>query len=271
MRTAAFDAALSGRRRLIIGRKGSGKSAISMTLAAADDPQFASSRVVPDYISRDALRQFELQGVTDEASKSLFWRYVLVMRVAEHLVAHAAAMHRKSTPGSVDAVRKFLADNREDADPRSRENFWKAIQRLQSLSFGAFGANVGVQLTAPSPGLQASSQLEFIERRVQAALTDLACPGEHPRVLLLVDELELAWSGDPQSNALVSGLLMAAKHVTTTFPGVRCVAFLRTDIYEALRLPERDKFRGEEMHLEGTPARLADVALARRGRRSGVS
>jgi hypothetical protein len=142
LRTAAFDAALSGRKRLIIGRKGSGKSAISMTLAAARDTQFTSSRVVPDYISKDALRQFELQGVTDEASKSLFWRYLLVIQVAKHLVAHAMAMHKKSTPGSVDAVRKFLADNREGADPHSHENFWKAIQRLQSLSFGAFGTNI---------------------------------------------------------------------------------------------------------------------------------
>jgi hypothetical protein len=41
--------------------------------------------------------------------------------------------------------------------------------------------------------LQASSQLEFIEHRVLAVLTDLACPTEHPRILLLVDELELAW------------------------------------------------------------------------------
>ena len=187
LRTAAFDAALSGRKRLIVGRKGSGKSAISMTMAATTDASFSPSRVVPDFISKDALRQFELQGVTDEASKSLFWRYVLVVQVAKHLVAHAEAMHKKA-PGSVDAVRKFLADNRETADPRSHEKFWQAIQRLQSLSFGAFGANVGVQLTAPSPGLQASSQLEFIERKVLAALTDLACPAGHPSILLLVDE-----------------------------------------------------------------------------------
>lgn len=53
LRTAAFEAALSGRKRLIIGRKGSGKSAISVTLAAAGDAQYVPSRVVPDYISRD--------------------------------------------------------------------------------------------------------------------------------------------------------------------------------------------------------------------------
>ena len=263
LRTAAFDAALSGRKRLIVGRKGSGKSAISMTLAAIPDASYTPSRVVPDYISRDALQQFELKGVTDEASKTLFWRYVLVVQVAKHLIAHAQAMHKKAVPGSVDDVRKFLADNREAADPRSYENFWKVIQRLQSLSFGAFGANAGVQFAAPSAGLQASGQLEFIERKVLTGLTDLACPADHPRILLLVDELEQVWSGDPQSNALVSGLLMAAKHVTATFPGVRCVVFLRTDIYEVLQLPERDKFRGEEMHLDWTPARLAEMALAR--------
>jgi energy-coupling factor transporter ATP-binding protein EcfA2 len=263
LRTAAFDAALSGRKRLIIGRKGSGKSAICMTIAAATSQEYEASVVVPDEISLDELRSYELSGLASETSKSLFWRYMLATQVAKYVVAHAHSMHRKSVPSSVEILRKFLLDNGEVIDPRSHKKFWSSIQRLQSLSFGAFGASVSIGFGAPNDGLKTSSQLEAIESQVLTCLNDLACPGSHPRLVLLVDQLELVWSNDPQSDALVSGLLLASKHVARTFSGIKCVVFVRTDIYESLRLPERDKFRGDEMHLDWTPARLADMALAR--------
>lgn len=81
--------------------------------------------------------------------------------------------------------------------------------------------------------------------------------------MLLTDRLERVWSDDRQSDSLIADLLLAPQHVTQTFPGVGCVVFIRTDIYETIRLPGRDKLRGEEMRLDWVPSRLADMALAR--------
>lgn len=261
--TAAYTAALGGKKRLIIGRKGSGKTAICMTLAAANGDGHVTSLVRPDAMSHDEIRRFQLQGVTDELAKSMFWRFMLALQIAKHVVAHSEAMHRKSTPESVRALRKFLTANGQTADPREHEKFWRAIQRLRSLSLGAFGANIKIDIDAPSEGLQTANQLQVIEASLQSALADLACPPGHPALLLLIDKLEQVWSNDPESDAMVTGLLLAAKHSASQFPGVRCVVFLRTDIYDALPFAEKDKFRGDEMRIEWTPESLHELLLAR--------
>jgi len=262
LRTAAYDAAVEGRKRLIIGRKGSGKSAICMTLASAGVAGYVTSLVTPDAMSLDEIRRFELQGVTDVIAKSLFWRYVLSLQVAKHLVSHAAAAHRRSVP-AVGVLRKFLTANGQSIDPKLHEQFWRAIQRLKSLSLGAFGANLSVEVEAPSEGLKTFNQLEVVERHLLECLRALACPLDHDRLLLLVDQIEQVWSNDPQSDAMVTGLLLAAKHVSSRFSPVRCVVFLRSDIYDVLRFSEGDKFRGEEMRIDWTSVALQDLALAR--------
>src|SRR6266566_1415137 len=74
--TKAYDAAISGRKSLIIGRKGSGKSAICMRLTMGDAQVSGTSLITPDDAAGDEIRRFELQGLTPDTAKSLIWRYV---------------------------------------------------------------------------------------------------------------------------------------------------------------------------------------------------
>jgi hypothetical protein len=45
--------------------------------------------------------------------------------------------------------------------------------------------------------------------------------------------------------------------------GVRCVVFLRTDIYDILQFPDKDKLHGDEMRIDWKPEGLFNVALLR--------
>ena len=70
--TYAYEMALSGRKSLIIGRKGSGKSAICRQLAAEGGYPGSTALITPDDAAGDEIRRFELQGVTgDTASDGL--------------------------------------------------------------------------------------------------------------------------------------------------------------------------------------------------------
>ena len=63
---------------------------------------------------------------------------------------------------------------------------------------------------------------------------------------------------------MVIGLLLAGKHVAGAFGGaLRCVVFLRSDIYDTLDFGDADKFHGDEMRIDWTTAGLCDVVLAR--------
>lgn len=82
--------------------------------------------------------------------------------------------------------------------------------------------------------------------------------------LILVDQLEQVWQGDSDSHALVTGLLLGAKQVLAAYGhAVRCVLFVRADIYDALNFADGDKFRSDEVRITWSPAALRALARAR--------
>ena len=267
---AAYRAALSGRKMLIIGRKGSGKSAVCMQLMAdggREQPSYAGRVLVtPDEAAGEEIRRFELQGLPGDSAKALIWRYVFAVHAARHLVAHAKDAHGKR-PDSVKALGRFLKQNGEDAGGgRLVDRLTQGARGLQtSLSLEAFGVKAGLDLAqASSEGAQAARQLEVVERGVGQAFADLECVGSHGPLLVMVDQLEQVWSAEPDSISMVIGLLLAAKHAAGLYgQAVRFLLFLRADIYDSLSFGEGDKYRGDELRIAWTEQALRELALAR--------
>ncbi|MFJ2716013.1 P-loop ATPase, Sll1717 family [Streptomyces sp. NPDC087437] len=266
---AAYRGALSGRKMLIIGRKGSGKSAICMQLMADGPGGHGGGKVLvtPDEAAGEEIRRFELQGLPGDSAKALIWRYVLAVHAARHLVTHAKDAHGKR-PNSVKALGRFLKQNGEAADSgRLVERLAQGARGLQtSLSLEAFGVKASVDLAqSPSEGARAARQLEIVEQGVARTFADLECDGVvHPPLLLMVDQMEQVWSAEPDSNSMVIGLLLAAKHAAGLYGrSVRFLLFLRADIYDSLSFGEGDKFHGDELRIVWTEQALRDLALTR--------
>jgi hypothetical protein len=264
--THAYEMALAGRKSLVIGRKGSGKSAICAQLAIEGSYAGATVLITPDDTAGNEIRRFELQGVTGDTAKSLIWRYVLAVQAARYLSAHVDGPDHGKAPGSVRALRAFLKANGELDDQRLYDRLLRGIRVLQSasLSLKAFGVmEFSVDASRASEGARAARQLEILEQGVAAAFTDLGCAGHHP-LLFLVDQLEQVWSSSPDSHATIVGLLLAAKHINNRYRGMaRCVLFLRSDIYDALNFADADKFHSDEVRISWTRTALGDVARAR--------
>ncbi|MGW1296107.1 P-loop ATPase, Sll1717 family [Streptomyces sp. NPDC002533] len=264
--TYAYREALSGRKSLVIGRKGSGKSAICRHLAGPDGHPGASVLIAPDDAAGDEIRRFELQGLTPDTAKSLIWRYLFAVHAARHLTGHARAAHGRRLPGSVRAVRSFLEANGESDDARLYERLRRGVGRLQSadLSLKAFGFEAALGIGGASEGAEASRQLDVLEAGVQAGFADLGCARLHPPLLLLVDQLEQVWTVEPESHALVTGLLLAAKHTMSFYDNaVRTALFIRADIYDTLNFGDGDKFHSDEIRISWTREALEDLALHR--------
>lgn len=262
----AYREALSGRKSLIIGRKGAGKSAICRQLATPDGHKGASILITPDDAAGDEIRRFELQGVTADTAKALIWRYVFAVHAARHLTTHARIAHGRRVPSSVRALRVFLRANGESDDDRLYDRLRRGASGLQSanLVLKAFGVEAAFGVNGASEGATASRQLEVLEDGVAAAFADLGCASSHPSLLFLVDQLEQVWTVDADSHALVTGLLLAAKHVTGHYGSVvRTALFIRADIYDTLNFGDGDKFHSDELRITWTHDGLKDVALAR--------
>ncbi|UIX31727.1 P-loop ATPase, Sll1717 family [Streptomyces sp. GQFP] len=262
---AAYRAAVSGRKMLIIGRKGAGKSAICMQLMADSAHTTGKILVTPDETAGEEIRRFELQGLPGDSAKALIWRYVFAVHAARHVVAHAKDAHGRR-PDSVKALVRFLKQNDELPGERLGDRLAQGAKGLQtSLALEAFGIKAGVDLAqSPSEGARAARQLEVVEQGVAKAVADLGCDAAHGPLLLMVDQLEQVWSAEPDSNSMVIGLLLAAKHAASLYGRfVRFLLFLRSDIYDSLSFGEGDKFHGDELRITWTEQALRDLALAR--------
>ncbi|GAB3454853.1 P-loop ATPase, Sll1717 family [Actinophytocola sediminis] len=264
--TSAFEEALWGRKSLIIGRKGSGKSAICMRLAMPEVTQGNHLLITPDDTAAGQLRGFELAGLTSEAAKSLIWRYVFAIHIARYLVdRHARRVHDRREPKSVKRVRRFLRANGELAEARLPNRIAMAAKGLRgSLALGAFGMSLSADFGTASEGVRAAEQLAIIERGVATAVTDLGCAEAHQPLLLLVDKLEHIWPAEPDNEALITGLLVAGKHVAHSYGrAARTVVFLRSDIYDSLTFSEADKFRSDEIRIDWSREQLVELAVTR--------
>jgi hypothetical protein len=264
--TYAYEMALTGRKSLIIGRKGSGKSAICRQLTIEGGYEGSTALITPDDAAGDEIRRFELQGVTGDTAKSLIWRYVFAVHAARVLSAHADEPGHGKAPGPVRALRGFLRANGEMEDQHFYDRLLRGVRALQSasLSLKAFGVmEFSVDAGRASEGARAARQLEVLEQGVAAALAGLGC-AQHRPLLFLVDQLEQVWSSSPDSHATIVGLLLAAKHVNSRYSGMaRCVLFLRSDIYDALNFADADKFHSDEVRITWTGTALGNVARAR--------
>jgi hypothetical protein len=266
--TAAYNAVASGRKTLVIGRKGVGKSAICVRLASEPGGAGGVELVTAADIAGEQLRAFELTGLPGDQAKSYLWRYVFAVRAAQYLVGHAE-QHGGRSSEAVKALKAFIKANRElFGDPRTAGGFGRWLQGLSgSLSLEAFGAKATAdfsqQAVSTEEGPTPAQRLKVLENGVRLGFLELGCAPDHT-LMLLVDQLEQLWSADLESHSLVIGLLLATWYVGSHYGGaLRCVVFLRSDIYDSLTFQEGDKFHSEELRIEWSESDLEALVLRR--------
>ena len=121
---------------------------------------------------------------------------------------------------------------------------------------------------APSEGTRFDQVIESIENHIRKTIEVVGCAAAHEPLLLVIDQLENIWSNDRASDDTITGLLLAVKRATSAsetggLPHLRCIVFIRTDIYDLLHFDEGDKFRGDEWRIDWNAQRLLEVAVLR--------
>lgn len=284
LKTSIYEQIKSRSKSLVIGRKGSGKSALCLMLKRElnKEEKTYASLVTPDAISAEEIRRFQMTGINEQQSKKLIWRYIFLVQICKFLLEAVRRKHSlqesdwtldseqslssdwgnaQSCSSELKKIREFLVENREVDDLNFQENFWRIINRIQTaLTFKAFGQSVEVKAgQAPSEGLNFSSKLEFLESYLKKPLESL----KEYKFFLLVDKVDEIWDDDPSSNEMVIGLLMASKEINQMCNNVSCSIFLRTDIYEQLQFFDKDKLRGDEVPVLWTSETLPEIILER--------
>jgi hypothetical protein len=242
-----------GRANIVVGRKGSGKTAVFVR--ATDDLKVSRSNVVvdlnPESHQLRKLKDLVLNCLAEGSKAYLltaFWEYVLLLEVCSKILDKDREVHKRDHNLFEPYQRLLAAFVRETAT--EGVDFSDRLNRLiDGISYRyakAFGE--GNQVTLAEGQLTTllyQTTLANLRRDVEAYAANKS------GVFVLFDNLDKAWNANGLEDAdviIIRTLLDASHKLERTFRqrdiSFHCVVFLRNDVHELLVSGTSD--RGKE-------------------------
>jgi hypothetical protein len=248
LKTSSYKNALDGTKTIVIGRKGSGKSAIFTLMR--DELEEQGTLVIPitpDQYSWSALRNYRETEILPIQAHANAWKLTLL----------ASAVWKMYNSGLLDNRSKLVRDYKKylrDAYIIDQNNWLFNIikdilekVKTQWVSF-EFGE-------APVTPLRVTEEIKSL-------LLNEWPPGKNLRIL--IDRLDDSWDASDESKNLIIGLLKSANDINAIFSGKITVSvFIRSDIYDTLFFDDKDKLRQNEETLFWDNEELKDVVCER--------
>jgi hypothetical protein len=233
----AYLDVLNLKRHLIVGRKGSGKTAIFKRLITTHEPDFfAYGHTFSDYPWHHHDRQARV-GIPDFDKYTQSWKFLILMSLAK-----IALNQDQSIPfddASLEALvplEAFIVDTYGSRDPDLSQIFspMKNLRLKPHLDFDFKILRAGI-----APESVPMPELPFIVQEVNHAFTSKVMAALNPanRYFIAFDQLDLGFdlTTPDYANRLI-GLLPKGR-------GLRAftAVFLRDDIYDSLHFEDKNK------------------------------
>ncbi len=224
-------------KTIVIGRKGSGKSALRKKLESdfSQEPDTHVVNISPKYSSiRNIINEKSLsEGFGEEIFFQHSWlRQIMLDSLC--IVGHRAK--GKYASESLEFARGISRDlNRTSKD--LVENISEILNRIKAKA-GNLG-DLGLHLEKE---LRNVADVDSLEHHLKEIVDSYA------KIVIMVDDLDLGWDNSEISNNLLLGLLSASSHIKSLSQNIHVLIFLREDVYSILmeKTQHSDKYRNVE-------------------------
>jgi predicted phosphodiesterase len=243
----------------IVGRRGTGKTALSMALQRTfqRDSTILSTVIIPEahYFAHAKSLARSLAEKTNVNWEFLFtslWATVLRSEWARLLIEYYKVRDSSEDdlPVLIDFVKAAAPDPHESASAR--------LSRYISEILGVLAKKGGDLI-----GLVTDTLVSYRSERVQGSLARIAA-ASGVRLVTIVDGLDENWDGSNTSAELVSGLLIRA---AAEYPAVGAItfAFLRENMYRRVSniCPRWDRIEGYFYQVAWTEEQIENLILRR--------
>jgi len=243
---AAFLDANERRRFLIIGRKGSGKTAIfRKILRSPACDVFTLGHTFRDYPWHHHDRQIR-SGVPQQECFIHSWKYLILIGLAKILVNFDNSQPWNEVAADhLSKIEAFIIDTYGSKDPDIHQIFQPATKLKISPTFSA---KLGPITAGASPTIIPISDLPAIAPEVNNAISEKIIGSLNPDIkyFVLFDELDLGFDPKDQNYSLrLIGLILAARDLNLMARDsgrlLNVIVFLRDDIYERLNFEDKNK------------------------------
>lgn len=268
VRTGAFNLAKQGRARLVVGRKGSGKTAIFYELR--NPLMDTRSALVLDLMPeghqfarlREALLKKMPGGLRDYALVA-FWHFILLTELARKILMKDATYAGRDPVRAerYEVVKTLYMDLEPDFNAEFPQRLMREVDRIIERAEGVSQEELSGRLTE----ILFSEHLPELETGVADYLV------EKDSVWVLVDNLDKGWPTHGSSSfdiAILRSLLDASRKVQQRLEEreveYRSLVFIRSDIYEHLLREAPDKGKDTAISLDWNDPALFEEIVRRR-------
>jgi hypothetical protein len=256
VQTGQFRQAVQGHARLVVGRKGTGKTAIYYE--ARDYVRHGRSTLIldmkPDGHQLTKLREVVLAELSEgqrEHTVTAFWTYLLLAELGHKLQSEAEYGYAQRDPVRFQRY-QALQDAFLSLNLASGEDLSQRLLRLVDRLAGRFGDLKDISARSDITELVYGGDIPALQRAVSAYLA-----AEKDEVWMLVDDLDKSWvtRGTTHEDMLIlRGLLEATRKLQRQLQDEQvdfhCLVFLRTDIFDHLTRDTPDRGKDQPIRLE---------------------
>lgn len=248
--TPVYDQLLSGERQVVIGRKGSGKTALYLALIDRADETtfFAEGLTFSDY-PWALHNNYAHEATTRHARFTASWKFLTALEIFKVLLTEGKRRDRYKKNAdaieALDSVEEFIQKNWGIIAFDHKKTFPSGGFKLDGLSFAPQAAGFALGgLSIDRDGGRLGETLDRLNDWLWNALEAVA--PDAPPVYILFDELDAGY--DPESEDYVDrviGLLLGTRSMSRDLRNMGAhfypIAFLRSDIYDILHFGDKNK------------------------------
>jgi hypothetical protein len=221
----AYRRVRSGQKTIILGNRGSGKSAIFKIVAEREratgslvielSPEDYSYGMLSKAMDANDRGRWVKQGAYSSA-----WKYLIYLLVMKAL----ASSGPKLKTGTAAQVYEYLRDHHEDQAPNAVALLISYLKRIEGLKIGNYEASIKTR------ELTKLYKLGEIQNLLPA-MKELCAKR---KVIVLIDELDRGWDASEDAKAFVAGLFQASISINELTPRLRVYVSLRRELYDSI-------------------------------------
>jgi len=251
--TEAFRSVQNKDQTLVVGAKGSGKSAILAKLKRDVDSNYTVV-ITPERFHKALLQEIvekEKAIGADIHAFSAAWMHTILMEVYKQVLTNRRGLR----VGALAKIHDYVRDNAADAEMDLLSRFIAFCRRIEGIKIGPFDATIKTRQ------LESAFKLEPL----LSVLPALKTATEGKVFMVLIDELDYGWDNTALANTFLISLLATALKLHGFHTGIRVTAFLRTEIFDILKgqFDQLDKMREKIQTLRWNRNSLAGLISRR--------